>query len=172
MGLRLLPLTVLELTVHALELERETVQRYGMYAQSMRQKGVWTMAAFFEQMYRASRERVAEMEEVVGRRDPPVFSPWEYAWRLTYCPDAIEYRPRVVPSSAREALQLALVARRRADAYLEEVKDHAREAAVRREAATMLMAGQQELKRLESRLAGEIRAEQLQDRHRESRLPA
>lgn len=172
MGMRLLPMTVLELTAHALELERETVQRYGMYAQSMRQKGIWTMAAFFEQLYRASRERVEEMQDMVGPRERPAYSPWEYAWRLTYCPDAIEYRPRLVPSSAREALQLALAARRRADGYLEDVRANAHDGAVRRHAAALLAGGSYALNRLEARLAGEIYEERQLEKRKERHQPA
>jgi len=171
MGMRLLPLTVVELNVHALMLEREVMRRYGAYAQRMRHLGVWPVAAVFEQLFGTARERVAELQEEVGDRRSEQHSPWDYAWRLAYYPEAVENRPRLVPASPREALQLALVARQRAIDYYEDVSQSAQDGEVRRQAATLLDAAR-EVPRLEHCLAGEISSEQMLATHGENRLRA
>ena len=64
-------------------------------------------------------------------RKPPELSPWEYVWRLTYAPDALESLPRVHPHDVREALQLALAAEHRAENFYSDTATHARDAMVR-----------------------------------------
>src|SRR5690349_19341007 len=131
MGMRLLPLTVAELCAHALDLERDAAQRCKDYAGRMRDLGEEDAAAAFDAMHKEELEEIAALEAASGTRRPAELSPWEYAWRLTYTPEAMENGPRLVPLNVREALQLTLLAKRRAEAFFCDVAENAREAVVR-----------------------------------------
>jgi hypothetical protein len=159
MGARLLPLTVAELCAHALELERDAAQRCKDYAARMRELGEESSASAFDALHREELEEIAALEAAAGGRKPAELSPWEYAWRLTYTPEAMENRPRLVPLNAREALQLTLLAKRRAETFYGDVAAHAREAVVRGCAAEMAANERKHLQRLERLLAQEIRNE-------------
>jgi rubrerythrin len=75
-------------------------------------------------------------------------------------PEGMEHRPRLVPLSAREALQLAAVAKRRAEAFYNDVAAHAADAMVRSCAAEMASGEQVQIKRLERLLGAEMRSAQ------------
>jgi len=160
MGARLLPLTVAELCAHALELERDAAERCREYATRMRDLGEDTFAQTFTALYLQKLEEVAALEAASGARKPAELSPWEYAWKLTYTPEAMESKPRLVPLNPREALQLILLAKRRADAFYTDVAENSREATVRTCAAEMSSNERRLMQRLERLLAEEIRREQ------------
>jgi rubrerythrin len=160
MGARLLPLNIAELCAHALELERDAAQRCKEYAARMRELGEDAAAASFDAMHREEIEEIAALEAASGSRKPAELSPWEYAWRLTYTPEAMENRPRLVPLNAREALQLVVLAKRRAEAFYGDVADNAREPVVRGCAAEMVANEKRQLQRLQRLLAEQIRNEQ------------
>jgi len=160
MGARLLPLTVAELCAHALELQRDAAQRCRDYAKRMRELGEDMAAASFEAMLREELEEIAALEAATGPRKPAELSPWEYAWRLTYTPEAMENKPRLVPLNVREALQLIVLAKRRAETFYADVAENAREPIVRGCAAEMVAGEKRQLQRLERLLAEEIRNEE------------
>ena len=160
MGMRLLPLSVGELSTVALELERDAALRFREYARRVRELGSEPVAAAFEAMARDEDLEVADLAAVSGGHQPCAPSSWEYACQLEYMPDRMEHRPRLVPLSVQEALHLALLARRRAEAFYRDVAAHAREALVRAAAAEMLLRERRQLLRLESLLEDENRAEQ------------
>ncbi len=159
MGARLLPLTVAELCAHALELERDAAQRCKDYAVRMRELGEEPFAETFDALHSEELEEIAALEAASGPRKPIELSPWEYAWRLTYTPEAMENKPRLVPLNAREALQLTLLAKRRAETFYGDCAQHAREAVVRGCAAEMAANERKQMQRLERLLAQEIRNE-------------
>jgi hypothetical protein len=154
MAVKLLPLTIAELCAHALALERHAGLRFRDYAARMRKLGDWKVAFAFDEMGRDQDDEVRALEAAAGERGPAALSQWEYVWRLTYLPEATEGRPRLVPMSATEALQLALIAKRRAEAYYAEVAASAGDAMVRGCAAEMASAGQRQIRRIERLLAG------------------
>ena len=160
MGARLLPLTVAELCAHALELERDAAERCAQYSKRMHELGEEAYAATFDALRGEELEEMASLETASGSRKPAELSPWEYAWRLTYTPEAMENKPRLVPLNPREALQLTLLAKRRAENFYTDVAQHAREAVVRGCAAEMAANERRRLKRLERLLIQEIREEQ------------
>ena len=164
MGTRLLPLTVAELCAHALELQRDAAQRCKDYAARMRELDEDMAAASFEAMFREELEEIAALEAASGPRKPAELSPWEYAWRLTYTPEAMENKPRLVPLNVREALQLIVLAKRRAETFYADVAENAREAIVRGCAAEMVAGEKRQLQRLERLLAEEIRNEERSSR--------
>ncbi len=159
MGMRLLPLTVAELCAHALELERDCEQRFREYTKQMHALGAHGIANVFEELALEEAKDVAALDAASGERKPTELSPWEYAWRLTYMPEGLEHRPRLVPLNAREALQLAVLAKRRAQLFYNDVADNARDSVVRGCAAEMATGEQVHLQRLQRLLAGEILAE-------------
>jgi hypothetical protein len=72
----------------------------------------------------------------------------------------MENRPRLVPLNAREALQLTLLAKRRAETFYADVAENARDAVVRGCAAEMMANEHRQKQELERLLAEEIRNEQ------------
>ena len=157
MGVRLLPLNVSELCSHALELERDCEQRFFDYARHMHEIGAHGVANVFEEMGQESIAQIRALEVASGERKPAELSPWEYVWRLTYMPEGMEHRPRLVPLSAREALQLATVAKRRAELFYSDVATHATDSMVRSCAAEMASGELVHVRRLERLLATEMR---------------
>ncbi len=117
MGVRLLPLNVSELCSHALELERDCEQRFFDYSRHMHEIGAHGVANVFEELGQESINQIRALEVASGDRKPAELSPWEYAWRLTYMPEGMEQKPRLVPLNAREALQLSVLAKRRAQDF-------------------------------------------------------
>lgn len=152
MAVRLLPLTVSELCGHALELERDAAQRFSDYARRTRELGARATAQLFESLAVEQQQEVSALERSTGERKAAELSPWEYAWRLTYMPEAMEQRPRVIPVSAREALQLAVMSKRRAEAFYNDVGENARDAVVRSCAVEMASAERGQIRRLQRQL--------------------
>jgi hypothetical protein len=159
MAVRLLPLTVSELCGHALELERDSEQRFREYTTQMHAVGAHGLANVFEDLAQQGVSDIAALEAASGTHKAAQLSPWEYAWRLTYMPEGMEHRPRLVPRNAREALQLAVQAKRRALAFYDDVADNARDTVVRGCASEMAQGEKDLLKRLERMLASEILGE-------------
>ena len=158
MGVKLLPLSVSELCAHALELEREAGERFREYADRMREIGAERTAAAFDEFRMEQDEEVRTLQNAAGDQKPNELSPWEYVWRLNYMPEGVhDNKPRLVPMNAREALQLATLAKRRAEAFYTDVAENARDAIVRSCAAEMAAGEQGQIKRLEHLLRAEIR---------------
>lgn len=173
MAVRLLPLTVSELCGHALELERDAAQRFGDYARRTRELGASGTADLFSMLAVEQHQEMCALELATGERKAAELSPWEYAWRLTYMPEAMEQRPRVVPVSAREALQLAVMAKRRAEAFYNDVGENARDAVVRSCAVEMAGAERGQIRRLQRQLNLEklIEEKAAKSRDGDARLP-
>ena len=156
MGEKLLPLSIPELCAHALELERDAGIRFRDYAMRMRELGAANVAAAFDEKVREQDEEVHALEAACGGHPPAELSPWESAWRLTYLPDGMDDRPRLVPRNAREALQFSVLAKRRAESFYRDVAEHAKDAIVRGCAAEMASSGHCQIEFLERLLAGEV----------------
>ena len=157
MGVKLLPLSVAELCAHALELERDAGMRFRDYAARMREIGAERTATAFDDFRQEQDEEVRALETAAGEHKTIELSPWEYVWRLNYMPDGVDDKPRLVPMNAREALQLATLAKRRAEAFYSDVAENARDAIVRTCAAEMAAGEQGQIKRLEHLLKAEMR---------------
>ena len=157
MAVRLTPLSVSELCAHALDLERDAALRYGDYAKRMDELGEESLGDVFRQFATEQSREVSALEVATGERSPAQLSPWEYAWRLTYLPEGLEHRPRLVPTSGTEALQLCALAKRRAEAYYVDVSEHARDPVVRSCAKEMAANAHSQLRRLKETLGAEVR---------------
>ena len=121
----------------------------------MREIGSGHIAGAFDEKVREQEEEVRALETASGRYARAELSPWESAWRLTYLPDAMDNKPRLVPRNAREALQFSVLAKRRAEAFYRDVAEDARDVVVRGCAAEMASAGHCQIEFLERLLAGE-----------------
>lgn len=71
----------------------------------------------------------------------------------------VEHAARLVPLSAREALQLALLSKRRAEAFYIDVSDHARDDVVRARAAELIADERRQVQYLEWLLNAHLREE-------------
>lgn len=160
MGMRLLPLTVAELSAYALELERDCEQRFREYARHMHELGAHGVANVFEELALEATSTTATLSAAAGETRRSGASPLAYAWRLTYMPEGMDHRPRLVPLNAREALQLAVLAKRRAQVFYRDVATNARSSAVCVRAAEMVADEEAQLRRLQRLLAGEILADE------------
>lgn len=156
MGEKLLPLSIPELCAHALELERDAGTRFREYAALMRELGAANVAAAFDEKVREQDEEVRALEAACVGHPQVALSPWESAWRLTYLPDGMDDRPRLVPRNAHEALQFSVLAKRRAESFYRDVAENARDAIVRGCAAEMASSGHCQIEFLERLLAGGI----------------
>jgi rubrerythrin len=153
MGQKLLPLSMQELCAHALELERDAGARFRQYAERMREIGAQKLADEFDAMSRAQAEEARALQAAAGGYPPAELTPWEHAWRLAYLPDGDG--PRAAPLTARDALQFAALAKRRAEAFYREVADNARDEMVRSCAQEMGSAERRQILRLEWLLEAE-----------------
>jgi hypothetical protein len=153
MGSKLLPMTLGELCVHALLLEEGLGARYGDYSRQMREIGAHDVADAFKEMERLEEQESKALRAGVQGRKLPELSPWEYVWRLTYAPDALESAPRVRPHDAREALQLAAAAEHRAEGFYSDTASHAKDAMVRSCAAELAQIKGHRLRQLEHLIA-------------------
>jgi hypothetical protein len=163
MGVKLLPLSVAELCAHALALERDAEVRFRDYATRMREIGQPGFAAEFDKLAAEQDDDVRALEAAAGAREPAELSPWEFVWRLTFMPEGTDARPRLVPMSPREALQLAVVAKRRAEVFYNDVATNAGDRIVRDCAAEMAASESRQIRRLERLLGAELREDKNQD---------
>lgn len=159
MGSKLLPMTLPELCVHALVLEEALGARYGEYARVTRDMGAHDVADAFKEMERLEEQESKALKAGVQGRKLPELSPWEYVWRVTYVPDALESAQSVQPHDAREALQLALAAEHRAENFYSDTATHARDAMVRSCAAELAQIKNHRLRQLERLLARQRRVD-------------
>jgi len=168
MGSRLVPMTLPELCVHALQLEQDLGARYGEYARLARDLGTHAVADAFRELQTLEEQESRALRAGVQGSKLPELSPWEHVWRLTYAPDALESGKRLQPRTAREALQLALAAEQRAESFYHDTAANARDSMVRSCAAEMAEAKCQRLQQLEHLLARETRTDWFRRRPRES----
>lgn len=159
MGSRLVPMTLPELCVHALQLEQALGSRYAEYARVARDLGTHAIADAFREMQRLEEQESRALKAGVEGRKLAERSPWDHVWRLTYAPDALESGKRVRPRTAREALQLALVAEHRAESFYHDTAANAGDSMVRACAGEMAAVKCQRLQQLEHLLARETRSD-------------
>ncbi|HUG77653.1 MAG TPA: ferritin family protein [Burkholderiales bacterium] len=151
MGRRLLPRTLPELFAHALAVEREAMKRFEELAQFMRDTGFDHLAEELEAIGREEREQHDTLALGTADRRLPEISSWEYAWHHLG-PQADKVAP---PTSAREALALALAVERRTQFFYADVAENVSDDAVSAFAAEMAADEQRHIARLETLLQRE-----------------
>jgi len=117
----------------------------------MRDVGMDHIADEFEKIGKEEQEQYEALAIGTAERHLPVIESWEYAWHYLG-PDADRVN---APTSARDALKLALSTERRAQNFYIDVAEHARDDNVCAFAAEMAADEQRHVARLEELLARE-----------------
>lgn len=154
----LLPMTLSDLCLHALRLEQGLGLRYAEYAKLTRAMGAHDVSDAFAEMERLEEQESRALRAGVDGARQRDRSAWQDLWQLTYAPDGMEAHKRVRPQDAREALQLALAAERRAESFYSDTASNARDAMVRSCAAELAEIKGLRLRQLERLLARETRS--------------
>lgn len=157
MGARLLPRTLPELFSYSLAIEREATRRYAELERFVRAIGAPHIADEFESIGREEREQYEAIALGTSDRELPELAGWELAWHFS-APAADARAPR----STRQAIAMALSLERRTQAFYNDVADNARDDAVRAFAAELANDEQRHVLRLETLLAHQIDAADLE----------
>ena len=80
-------MSIEELLLHALVMEREAVQRYQTLAEMMELVGNTKVATIFAKMSKIEAKHVASIEERIADQDLPILTPSEYRWRGPESPE-------------------------------------------------------------------------------------
>lgn len=106
--------TLPELLAHALAMETEASERYGELADQMETHRKTAVAAIFRRLEKAEKEHLADLTEMCRKVDLPHIAPWDYKWRDSESPEAIDFTRVHYQLSVREAILLAFDHERKA----------------------------------------------------------
>ena len=151
MGERLLPKTLIDVYAHALALEREAAARFVELARFLRDAGIDTLAEEIDAIGREELEQYEALALGTAGQPLPRIAEWEYSWHFL----GAQFDRTAPPSTAREALALALATERRAQCFYIDVAEHATDDAVCAFAVEMATDEQRHIQRLETLLARE-----------------
>jgi rubrerythrin len=119
-----------ELYVDAMAIEREAAERYGELAARMEKDGNFAVAALFRMLSRLEARHLEELERrTAGMKLPPLDC--DYSWRDGEAPETVGRDLVVRGMTQRRALEIALQAEKRAQAFFEQVARVARDAGAR-----------------------------------------
>ena len=114
-----------ELLLHALVIEREAVQRYKQLAEMMECTGNAKVANIFAKMSKIEAKHVARIEEQIGDQDLPILTPSEYRWRGPESPENADTGRVYQLMTPFKAMSLALDCERQSfDFFDAEEKQH------------------------------------------------
>ncbi|HVL34456.1 MAG TPA: hypothetical protein VM489_02190 [Burkholderiales bacterium] len=153
MGQRLLPRTLPELFSYSLVVEREAARRFATLGRFLRRLAADALADELDRIGAEEHEQFQLIALGTSEHELPELAGWELRWHFGQrCGEDAK------PSSAREALAIALAYERCAQAFYEDVADHAHDDAVRAFAAEMSLDEQRHIERLERLLEREAGA--------------
>lgn len=124
-----------ELLLHALIMEKEAVQRYELLAEMMKLAGNRKVAKIFAKMSRIEAKHVASIEERIADRDLPILTPSEYRWKGPESPENVDSGRVFHLMSPRQAMSLALDCEEHAFRFFDDVIDDSVDEDVREMAA-------------------------------------
>lgn len=151
MGERLLPKSLIEVYAHALIIERTAAKRFAELERFLRDAGIDDLADEIEAIRREEFEQYEALALGTADRELPPIAEWEYSCHFLG-PAADRWDP---PKTPRDALALALVTERRAQAFYIDVAEHASDDAVCAFAVEMATDETRHIRRLETLLARE-----------------
>ena len=151
MGERLLPKTLIEVYAHALVLEREAALRFAEIGRFLRAAGIETLADEIDAIGKEELEQYEALALGTADRPMPRIAEWEYSWHFL----GAQFDRAAPPTTARDALALALATERRAQCFYIDVAEHATDDAVCAFAVEMATDEQRHIQRLETLLARE-----------------
>ena len=120
-----------ELYAHAIALEREAAERYAEFARRMDDLGNEAAAEVFATLARLEEEHLQTLLERTRGVEMPRFVDGQYAWLEAGAPETAARELVFRLLSARQALEIALRAERRAQAFFEKVMLSADDPALR-----------------------------------------
>ena len=123
--------TIPELLAHALAMETEAAERYGELAVQMETHRKTAVAAIFRRLEKAEQKHLAELTGMCSQVALPHYAPWDFKWRTSESPEAIDIGRVHYQLSVREAILLAFEHERKAAEFYAEIADTAEDAEVR-----------------------------------------
>lgn len=142
-----------ELLLHALVMEREAVRRYRELAAMMEQVGNKKAAKIFLQLSNIEAEHAEKIEQQIGDNNLPILTPSEYRWRGPESPENADSGRLFHLMSPKQALSLALECERDAFEFFEDVVDDCTDEHVREIAAEFAAEERQHVALVEKSLA-------------------
>ena len=128
-------MSIEELLLHALVMEREAVQRYETLAKMMELVGNTKVARIFAKMSEIEAKHVAGIEERIADHDLPILTPSEYRWRGQESPENADSGRVYHLMSPHQAMSLALDCEEHAFRFFDDVVDDSIDEGVREMAA-------------------------------------
>jgi rubrerythrin len=120
-----------ELYAHAIAIEREAVERYGELAELMDDRGNTAAAEVFATLAGLEAEHLESLRRRTEGVELPDLGAGDYRWLDAGAPETAARELVFRLLGAREALQIALGAERRAQAFFEDVMLRADDPALR-----------------------------------------
>jgi rubrerythrin len=112
---------VAALYAHALAIEREAVQRYGEFAARMADEGNDAVAGLFARLAGFESEHAKALERECAGMALPAIAQAEFAWLDTGAPESAAHDLLFQLMTPHDALEIALGAELRAQAFFEQV---------------------------------------------------
>ncbi|MDP6573872.1 MAG: ferritin family protein [Rhodospirillales bacterium] len=122
----------LEFLAHAYAIEREAEERYIELADQMETHNNPAVAEIFRKLARVEGLHALQILDQAGDRELPHIPPWEYRWRGTESPEAIDAADIHYLMTPHHALGLALKAEERALRFFSAVAASQKDAEVRK----------------------------------------
>ena len=132
-----------ELLLHALIMEREAVQRYKQLARMMECVGNAKVAQIFAKMSKIEAKHVSHIEEQIGDHALPILTPSEYRWRGLESPENADSGRVYQLMTPTQAMLLALECERHAFDFFDDVVEDCTDEYVREVAAEFAAEEQQ-----------------------------
>jgi len=114
---------VAALYAHALAIEREAAARYGEFATRMADEGNEAVAQLFAELAGFEGKHASALEGECDDMELPAIAPGEYAWLDAGAPETPAHDLLFQLMTPHDALEIALAAELRAQAFFEQVLD-------------------------------------------------
>jgi rubrerythrin len=150
-------LSVTELLLHALVIEREAKHRYDELANMMEQTGNRKVAKIFAKMADIEARHAEMIDQQIKGQDLPVLTPSEYTWRGPEAPENTDSNRLFHLMTPCQAMLLALDNEKRAFEFYTDVVDDSTDERVREMAAEFAVEEEQHVAWVEEWLAEERR---------------
>lgn len=141
------------LLAHALAMESEAAERYGELADQMEVHRRTAVAAIFRRLEQAEKAHLGDLTEMCAKFELPHIAPWDFKWRHSESPEAIDFTKVHYQLSVREAILLAFEHERRAAEFYAGIAQSATDPEVQKLAREFAAEEQQHIGWLEAWLA-------------------
>ena len=128
---------VAALYAHALAIEREAAERYGELAERMADEGNDAVARLFARLAGFEHEHAKALEGECAGMELPAIAPAEFAWLDADAPESAAHELVFRLMTPHDALEIALGAELRAQAFFEQVLEHTADPRLRELASGM-----------------------------------